>query len=135
MRSGIDECGTALDSEQQLRLRNGLAIHECPRLYLRQPRPDAPECHLELQPIAGKHIATEFGAVDATQRDARGLRRAASVQNQRRRELRQRLDHEHGRHQWCAGEMSLEIIFADCDVLECHEPVAPLVFSDRVNQP
>jgi len=116
------------------RLGNGLAIHGCPRVCLRQPRPDPPECHLELQPIAGKHIATEFGAVDTAQRDTGGLRRAGAIENQRRRELRQRLDHEHGRHQRRAGEMSLEIIFADRDVLECHEPVARLVFSDRVDQ-
>jgi hypothetical protein len=30
--------------------------------------------------------------------------------------------------------MSLEIVFADRDVLERHEPVARLVFSDRVDQ-
>jgi hypothetical protein len=30
--------------------------------------------------------------------------------------------------------MSLEIVFADGNVLERHEPVARLVFSDRVDQ-
>jgi hypothetical protein len=30
--------------------------------------------------------------------------------------------------------MALEVVFADGDVLERHEPVARLVFSDRVNQ-
>ena len=49
----------------------------------------------------------------------------AALEQQQRRHLRQRLDHQHRRHQRRAREMALEELFVDGDVLDRHQPLAP----------
>ena len=57
-----------------------------------------------------------------------------AVQQQDGRDLRQRLEHQHARHQRRAGKMPLEELFVDGDVLDRDEPPARLVLGDRVNE-
>jgi hypothetical protein len=70
------------DGEQQLRSATVWLSTDRPHCAFAEPRPDAPELSARVQTIAGKHIATELGAVDTTQRDARGLRRAGPIEKQ-----------------------------------------------------
>jgi hypothetical protein len=57
-----------------------------------------------------------------------------AVDEQQRRHLRERLDHQDARHQRRARKMSLEELLADADVLERDEALARLVLSDRVDE-
>ena len=61
-------------------------------------------------------------------------RAAGRVHQQDGRDLRQRLDHEHARHQRRAGKMPLEEILVDGDVLDRLDPPPGLVLGDGVNQ-
>ena len=134
VRARVDEGGARLDGQQQFGLGDDLAIHGGHGMRLGQPRPRPSQRDLQVEAIAWKDVAAELGVVDAAQRDARAHRRGSPIENQRRRHLGQRLDHQHRRHQRRAREMSLEVVFTDRDVLERHEPVARLVFSDCVDQ-
>ncbi|OFV90984.1 MAG: hypothetical protein A3H95_17135 [Acidobacteria bacterium RIFCSPLOWO2_02_FULL_64_15] len=60
--------------------------------------------------------------------------RALPVEQQHRRHLRQRLDHQHRRHQGHAGKMSLKEVLADREVLDGHQTAAGLVFGDHVDE-
>ena len=68
-------------------------------LRLDQGRSDASECDVELKPVPWNDLAAELGVGDAAQRDGGRSRRVDSIEHQHRRGLRQRLDHEHARHQ------------------------------------
>ena len=61
-------------------------------------------------------------------------RPSGACTEQQRRDLRQRLDHQHARHDRRAGKMSLEVIFADGDVLDGDEPLAGLVLHHRIDE-
>ena len=133
-RRGIDVGGARLDRHEQFHLGDRLPAHERRRLRLGQARSRAPERHLEPQAIARHDLAAELRVVDAAQRHARGPRALAALEDQHRRDLRQRLDHQHGGHERHAREVSLEEFFVDGDVLERDEPVARLVLPDGVDQ-
>ena len=90
--------------------------------------------HLQADAIAGHDLAAELDAVDAAQRGARLERLAVAVEQQDRRGLGQRLDHQHARHQRRAREMALEEVFADRDVLDRLERAAALVRDDGIHQ-
>ena len=64
----------------------------------------------------------ELGVVDAAQVDApRSAAPSSPCISSMRRHLRQRLDHQHARHQRRAGKMPLEEFFVDGDVLDRDE--------------
>jgi hypothetical protein len=56
------------------------------------------------------------------------------AQQQNRRHLRHRLEHQHRRHQRRAGKMSLEEVFVDRDVLHRNQTPAGLVFGDFIDE-
>ena len=94
----------------------------------------APSVTIELQLIAGNDVLAELGVVDAAQLHAAAAGAPGVIEQQQRRRLRQRLDHEDRRHQRLAAEMSLEKIFVDGDVLERDQPLPRLVLGDGVDE-
>ena len=84
------------------------------------------ERHLEPQTVAGHDLLAELGVVHAAQR------RPAPPAIRKRRDLGQRLDHQHRRHQWRAGKVPLEELFVDGDVLDRHDPASRLVLDDVI---
>ena len=100
----------------------------------RQARSRTAEGHVECQSIAGNHLSSKLGVVDATQRDPRRRRAILALEDEDGGDLRQRLDHQDRRHDRHAGKVSLEEFFVDGDILERHEPVAALVLPDGVDQ-
>ncbi len=128
-------CGaTRFDGEQQLGLGHDLVVHVRRRLHARETRAGPPHHDLEPKAIARDHAAPELGAVDTAKGRARRGWHAGTIEDQHRRHLRQRLDHQHGGHQRRAGEMPLKEFLTDRHVLHRHEPVARLVLSDRVDE-
>ena len=85
-------------------------------------------------PIAGHDLAAELDAVDAAQRRPRLGGLAVAIEQQDGRRLRQRLDHQHARHQRRAREVALEEVFADRDVLDRFERAPALVRDDGVHE-
>ena len=51
-----------------------------------------------------------------------------------RRRLRQRLDHQHRRHQRLVRKVALEELFVDGDVLERDQPLSRLMLGDAVDE-
>ena len=131
---GCTAAAPELDGEQQLGLGHDLIVHVRGRLHARQTRPGSLQRHFQPEAIAGDDAATELGAVDAAERGSRRERCAGTIEDEHRRHLRQRLDHQHGGHQRRAGEMPLKELLTDGHVLHRHEPVARLVLSDRVDE-
>ena len=129
-------CAIGVQRQQQLGFDDGLAVdfgHG--RGLARADRVMAPSVTIELQLIAGNDVLAELRAVDATQLDAHARSTAAGrVEQQQRRRLGQRLDHEDGRHQRLARKMTLEEFFVDGDVLERHQPLPRLVLGDGVDE-
>ena len=127
-----------LDREQQLGLDDRLAVDFRDRRRLHQRTARRAERDHELQLIAGNDVLAELGAVDAAQLHAETVaavgRRPSRVEQQQRRRLRQRLDHEDRRHQRLVRKVSLEKIFVDGDVLERDQPLPRLVLGDGVDE-
>ena len=120
--------------EQQLGFGDHLVADVGRGLRPRERRAPPAERDFEPQPVAGHDLPAELGVVDAAQVDARVRRRVVALQQQDRRHLRQRLEHQHAGHQRRAGKMSLEELFVDGDVLDRDEPPAGLVLGDRVDE-
>ena len=90
--------------------------------------------HRQADPVAGHDLAAELDAVDAAQRGPRLERLAVAVEQQDRRGLGQRLEHQHARHHRLAREMALEEVFADRHALHRLERAAALVRDDGVHE-
>ena len=120
--------------EQQLGLGDDLIADVRRRLRPRERGAPPAERDLEPQAIAGHDLTAELRVVDAAQVDARVGRRVLALQQQDRRHLRQRLEHQHAGHQRRARKMSLEELFVDGDVLDRDEPPAGVVLGDRVHE-
>ena len=73
---------------------------------------------LERQPVARHDLQPELGVVHAAQPGAPDRRAVGAVHQQDGRDLGQRLDHQDARHHRRAGEMPLEEVFVDGDVLD-----------------
>ena len=133
-RRRIDLGPVGHQPEQQLGLGHDLIADVGRGLRARQRRTLPAERDLQPQPIAGHDLTAELGVVDAAQVDARVRRRVLALQQQNRRHLRQRFQHQHRRHQRRARKMSLEEFFVDRDVLDRDQPAARLVLGDRVDE-
>jgi hypothetical protein len=125
---------TRLDGDQQLGLGHDLVVHVRSRLHARQTRSGPPHRDLEPKTVARDYAAPEFGAVDAAERGTGREWRTGAIENEDRRHLRERLDHQHGGHQRGTGKMPLKEIFTDRHILHRHEPVARLVLGDNVDE-
>ena len=90
--------------------------------------------HRQADPVAGHDLAAELDAVDAAQRGPRLERLAVAVEQQDRRGLGQRLEHQHARHHRLAREMALEEVLADRHALHRLERAAALVRDDGVHE-
>ena len=140
-RRGIDRdarpaAGHALGHERHHELglgHDGVADRR-DRVRPRQLAAPGAERHLEPQPIARHHLPPELRIVHAAQVGVPGRLAVGAVDQEQRGDLRQRLDHEHARHQRRAGKVPLEEIFVDGDVLDGDEPLAGLVLGDRVDE-
>ena len=96
--------------------RSGRPRRPAPEPCARRDRA-RPSVDLETQAIAGNDLRRNL-ALLTPRSDTRAVERClGAIEHEHCRDLRQRLDHEHGRHQRRAGEMSLEELFADGDVL------------------
>jgi hypothetical protein len=84
--------------------------------------------------IAGHDLAAELRIRHAPQRAPGQGRHVPALQQQHGRDLGQRLDHQHGRHERLTGKVPLEEILVDADVLDRDEPATRLVLRDRVDQ-
>ena len=122
------------DGEQQVGFDHGLAVDFGKRRGLHQRPARGAERHDQLQLVAGDDVLAELGAVDAAQLDAGVVAPVHFIEQQQRRRLRQRLDHEDRRHQRLVRKMSLEEIFVDGDVLEGDQPLSRLVLGDGVDE-
>ena len=122
------------EAEQQLGFGDDLVADVGGGLRLRERGPLPAERDLEPQAIAGDDLAPELGAVDAAQVDARVRRRVFALQQQNRRHLRQRLEHQHAGHERQAREVPLEEFFVDGDVLDRDQPLAGVVLGNRVHE-
>ncbi len=92
------------------------------------------ERHFEAQPVTRHYLPPELRIVDATEVGMARRLAIRSLHQEQRRDLRQRLNHEHARHQRRAGKVSLEEIFVDGDVLDGDEPFAGLVLGHRIDE-
>ena len=77
-------------------------------------------------------LATKLGIVHAAQ--PRTPSAGLAVGEEQRRDLDERLDHQHARHQGRARKVALEILLVDRDVLHGHDAASRLVFRDRIHQ-
>ena len=133
-RRRIDAGRAGLNGQQEIRLRYRLLLDKRLCASPGQPRPDAPESDLQSKSIAGHDLPTELRLVDAAEPDQCRGRRLRTVEQQHRRHLRERLNHQHSRHQRQAREMSLEEFLVDGDVLDCDKPITRPVLGHRVDQ-
>ena len=111
------------DAEEQLGFRDELIADERRGVHPRQRRAAPAERHLQPQPIARHDLPAELGVVHAAQVDAGVGRRVIPLEQQNRRDLRQRLQHQDAGHQRRAGKVSLEEFLVHRDVLDRHEAV------------
>jgi hypothetical protein len=116
---------------QELGLGRDVVADVGDRVRAGQPGPPRPHRDLEPEPVAGNHRQPELGAVDPAQIRAPGR---ARVRQQDRGDLRQRLDHQHARHQRRAGKMPLEEFLVDGDVLDGDDAPAGLVLRDGIDE-
>ena len=123
-----------LNRKQQLRFDDGLSVDFGDRRGLHERATRRAERHHELQLIAGNDLLAELRAINAAQVHPRALTAADFIEQQQRRRLRQRLDHEDRRHQRLVRKVSLEEVFVDGDVLERDQPLPRLVLGDRVDE-
>src|SRR5262249_9021407 len=66
--------------------------------------------------------------------DARSRRRVVTLKQQNRRHLRQRLDHQHRRHNRSARKMTLKEFLADGDVFDSDQPAARFVLRNGIHE-
>ena len=125
----------ALQREQQVALGHHLVADEAvPVRRARAAGARLPSVTSSAQPIPGHDLAAELGVVDAAQKRARVRRRLLPLEQQQRGHLGQRLHHQHAGHQGSAGEMALEELLADRDVLHGDHAPAGLVLDDGIHQ-
>ena len=122
------------ERHHQLGLGNNRFTDRGDRMRPRQFAAASAERHFEAQPVARHYLPPELRIVDATEVGMARRLAVRSLHQEQRRDLRQRLDHEHARHQRRAGKVSLEEIFVDGDVLDGDEPFAGLVLGYRIDE-
>jgi hypothetical protein len=130
----IDRDGPDLDGKQEIGFGHDLIVDVGGCLYARESRLEPAERDFQPETIPWHDAAPELGTVDTAQRHSSRHWCVQTIEHEHRRRLRQRLDHQHCRHEWSTREMALEELFADGDVLDPDEPVARLVFGDGVEQ-
>src|SRR5206468_7581898 len=124
------------NGRDQLGLACELAVDARARAKLADPSNDADHFRFENQLIAGNDLALEAGAVNAgkiDQRSAAGLR-VAGIERKERRQLGERLDDQHPRHQRIGREMSLEERLVERHVLQAADRYAGLTVEHAVDQ-
>jgi len=84
--------------------------------------------------LAGLEGRRPVDRAAAAQVRPRGRARAVPIGQQQRGHLRERLDHQHARHERRAGKVTLEELLVDRHVLHGDQPVAGLVLGDGVHQ-
>jgi hypothetical protein len=121
-------------AKQQLALGHNLIVDACRRMRDGERPAPAPQRHLDPQPVAGDNLSPELRIVHTAQVHARAGGNRGVFQNQDRRRLDERFNHQHRRHQRRAGEMSLEEFLADGNVLDRDDAPAGVVLDDGVDQ-
>ena len=121
-----------LEDDDEVRFGHGLPVHRRGRRCPRHAAVPSAECHRQLEPVAGNDLSTELGIVHATK--PRAASAGLPVGQEERRDLHERLDHEHARHQRRARKVSLEVLLVDRDVLHGHDAASRLVFRHRIHE-
>ena len=132
-RRRVDADAVGHHGEQQIHFGDDLIAHIRDAARLRQRRARLQQRHLEAQLIARDDLPPELRSIDAVQIHARRGHRPFAVEHQGRCHLRQRLEHQHARHQRHAWKMPLKKIFVDRDVLVRDETLAGLVLVHGVD--
>ena len=126
VRGRIDS-RVVIDGQHEIGFGHDLTIDSRGRLGADNRAALPVERDLEAQPIARHHLLAELGVLDAAQQDP-------AVAHEQRRDLRQRLDHQHARHQRHPGKVPLEELFVDGDVLDRDDPATRFELRDLVHQ-
>ena len=121
-------------TEQEIGFGDDLIADVRDRLRARERGAPAAERDLQPQPVAGHDLPAELRVVHAAQIDAGVGRRPFALQQQNRRHLRQRLEHQHAGQRRRAREVALKEFLVDRDVLDGDETPAGLVLGDRVDE-
>ncbi len=131
---GRDLGGVGDQPQQEVALGDDLIaeIRNRPRTGERRAPP--PEQDLQPQAVAGDDLPPEFRVVHAAQIHAGVGRAVPAFQEQHRRHLRQRLEHEDAWHERRPRKVPLKELLVDGDVLDRDETPPRLVLDDRVDE-
>ena len=113
--------------EQEIGFGDDLIADVRDRPRARERGTAAAERDFQPEPVARHDLPAELRVVHAAQIDAGVGRRPFALQQQNRRHLRQRFEHQHAGQRRRPGEMALEEFLVDRDVLDGHEAPAGLV--------
>ena len=122
------------DAEDQLGFGDELVADEGRRAHPRQRLALRPQRDLEPKPVARHDLPPKLGVVHAAQVDAGVGGRILALQQQNRRGLRQRFQHQHRRHQRRARKVALEELLVHRDVLHGDETLTGVVLGNPVHQ-
>ena len=120
--------------KQQIRFGGNILPDKRARVRPRQPRPPRPHRHFQTQAIARDDGKAELRIVHAAQVGTGRRALVAGLRQQNRRDLRQRFDHQHARHQRRTREMPLEELLADRHVLVSDNALARFELRDRIDK-
>jgi hypothetical protein len=95
----IDVSGTVLDGEQELGFCDRLVGRVRDGASFRKASACAAERHLEAEPIAGHDLSPELRVVHTAKPHASGARCTGLLEQEHRRDLCERFDHQHSRHE------------------------------------
>jgi hypothetical protein len=122
-----------LERDDEIGFRDDLAAHGRHGGQPRDPPAPLPHRHAQLEAIAGHDLPAELGVVHAAQPraaiDALGRRK-----QQQARDLRERLDHQHARHQRRAGKCPWKNSSFTVTFLTADDGGAGLVPDHRINE-
>ena len=130
----MDVRAVGREPEQELGFGDDLIADVRDGLRARERRPPAANRDLEPQPVAGHDLAPELRVVHAAQVDPPLRRAPLALEQENRRHLGQRFEHQHAGQRRRPREVPLKEFFVDGDVLDGHEPPARLVLDDRVDE-
>jgi len=97
-----------------------------------QVRAPGPEGDLQAQAVARDDRQAELRVVDPAQE--RGRTSLGTVHQEKRGDLRERLDHQHAGHQRRTREMPLKEVLVDRDVLHGHDASPRLELRHRIHE-
>ncbi len=121
-------------AQQQFRFGDELIADVGRSVRPRQRGATAAERDLEPQPVAGEHLPPELRVVDAAQVGPGIGRRIVALQQENRRHLRERFQHQHAGHQRRARKVALEELLVDRDVLDGDETATRFVLGDPIHE-